>query len=96
MIEHLIHHIDEELEGAKDYAEKYIEWRAKGDMIRANKYKDMASDELRHASYVYEFAVQDADKITKIYTLPEETEEMWKKSKKHYAECMAKIKMMLA
>lgn len=37
--------IEEELEGAKDYAEKAIEAKAKGDMEKASRYKEMATDE---------------------------------------------------
>ena len=37
--------IEEEIEGAKDYAEKYVEAKAKGDIGRANRYKEMAGDE---------------------------------------------------
>ena len=31
--------IDDEIESAKEYAEEYVEHKAKGDMQTANKYK---------------------------------------------------------
>lgn len=95
MIEHYIDDIDEELEGAKEYAEKYIEWKARGDTTRANKFKEMAHDELRHASFMHDTAVTDIDGVKKIYTISVEDEEKWSHAHKHYAECVALIRQML-
>ena len=58
--------IDEEIEGAKDYAEKYVECKAKGDMSKANRYKEMASDELKHAMYQHEWAVVEIEEIGRV------------------------------
>lgn len=91
-----IDHINEELEGAREYAEKYIDFKARGHTARSNSYKSMAQDELRHAGMVYEFAAQDMEAIERIYTIPEELQEAWEHFGKHYADCTAKIKMMLA
>jgi hypothetical protein len=88
-------HIDEELEGAKEYAEKYVEAKAKGNMNMANKYKEMASDELRHAGYIHEFAVNEIESIAKVYTPPAEMMEKWEKSHKEYVEKAAWIRQML-
>jgi hypothetical protein len=49
MLEKFMDHISGELEGAMEYAEKYIENKAKGNTMRANVFKEMAGDELRHA-----------------------------------------------
>lgn len=89
-------HVIEELEGAREYAEKYIDFKARGNAARANAYKGMAQDELRHAGMVYEFAAQDMEAIGRIYTLPEDVQEKWDHMVKKYADCSAKIKMMLA
>lgn len=95
IVEHLIEHIEDEIEGAKEYAEKYIEARAWGDNTRANKYKEMASDELRHASYVHEFAAQDVGKYQAVYSMSEEDMQHWEHANKRYAECVASLKTML-
>ena len=95
-IKNYVEAIDEELEGAKDYAEKYVERKAKGDMQSANRYKEMANDELKHASYIHEWAVKEIDEISKVYTAPVEMQEAWEKSHKEYVEKTAWIKQMLA
>lgn len=91
-----VEHIDEELEGAKDYAEKYVEAKAKGNMSIANKYKEMASDELRHAGYVHEFAVAEIDALSKVYTPPVEMQKKWEEAHKEYVEKAAWIRQMLS
>ena len=96
LIEKMIDAIEEELEGAKNYAEKYLENKARGNMQRATAFKEMASDELRHASHIYDFSVQDISHIKDVYTLPVEVEEKWDHARKHYTECVGWIKQMLA
>lgn len=91
-----VEHIDEELEGAKDYAEKYVEAKVKGNMNMANKYKEMASDELRHAGYVHEFAVAEIDALSKVYTPPVDMQKKWEESHKEYVEKAAWIRQMLS
>lgn len=95
-IKKMAEHIDEELEGAKEYAEKYVEAKAKGNMNMANKYKEMASDELRHAGYIHEFAVAEIESVSKVFTPPVEMMEKWEKSHKEYVEKAAWIRQMLA
>ena len=55
----------DELKDAKEYAEKYKECYLKGDFQRANKYKEMAEDELKHAHYVREMLSFDMDVFSK-------------------------------
>lgn len=88
--------IDEELEGAKEYAEKYVEYKASGNMPRANKYKEMAQDELKHSTYIHQMAVEDIDEINKVYQPTVEMQEKWDKSHKEYVERTAWIKQMLS
>lgn len=95
MLEQMRDSINEELEGAREYAEKYILNKAMG-KPRAAAYKAMAQDELRHASHVYGFAVEDVEAIRRVHALSPEDEEMWERELKHYADCDAKIKMMLS
>lgn len=96
IIKDLVEHIDEELESAKDYAEKYVECKAKGNINNANKYKEMANDELKHASYIHEIAVAEISQVEKIYTAPVEMQEKWGKSHKEYVEKSAWIRQMLS
>lgn len=95
-IKKLAEHIQEELCGAKDYAEKYVEYKAKGDMQWANRYKEMANDELKHAGYLHDKAVLDIEEIGKVFTPTEEMEEKWEHSHKNYVEQTAWIRQMLA
>lgn len=88
--------IEDEIEGAKCYAEKYVESKAKGDISKANRYKEMANDELKHAMYQHEWAVTAIEEISKIYTPPVEMAEKWEKAHKEYVEKVAWIKQMLA
>lgn len=96
LIHKMIEHIEEELEGAKSYAEKSIDSKARGNMARAEKYAEMARDELKHATYIKEFAMADIEDIKRVYKLPVEDEEKWEHAHKHFIECMAIIKQMLA
>lgn len=96
MIDGIIDALREEVEGASDYAEKYLKAKSKGDTIRANKYKEMANDELKHAEYLHNFAVQDVEELTKVYPLPENVESKWEHSHKRCAEKMALVRQMLS
>lgn len=94
-IEKLIESIDDELDGAAEYAECYIKAKSRGHSSRASKYKSMAEDELTHAENIKDFAAADIEEIKRVYKLPEEVEEHWEKAHKHYTERMALIKYML-
>ena len=94
IIKDLVDHIKEELEGAQEYAEKYIEAKASGSP-RASTYRQMAFDELHHAEKVHEFAVEEIKKISAVMAPPVEMEEKWKHEHKKYVEDFAKIKMIL-
>lgn len=95
MIKNLVEQLDEEIEDAQKYAEKYVECKAKGNMQRANKYKEMATDELKHSAYIHEMAVKEIEELKKVYTAPVEMQEKWDRSHKEYVEKVAWIKQML-
>lgn len=95
-IKKLAGHIEEELVGAKEYAEKYVEGKAKGDMQWANRYKEMANDELKHAGYLHDRAMQEIEEIGKVFKPTEEMEEKWEKCHKKYVGQSAWIKQMLS
>jgi hypothetical protein len=88
--------IDEEIEGAKEYAERYVECKAKGDMSKANRYKEMASDEIKHAMYIHEWAIAEIEEIKKVFVPPVDMLEKWEKAHKEYVEKVAWIKQMLS
>ena len=94
-IKKYVEQLEEELEGAQDYAEKYVECKAKGNISRANRYKEMATDELKHCGYIHEMAVQEIEEITRVYTAPSEMQEKWEKAHKLYVERASWIKQML-
>lgn len=96
IIKKLVDQIDEEICGAKDYAEKYLECKSEGDNTWATRYKEMANDELKHAMWVHDYAVQKINKLKEVYTAPTEMQEAWDKSHTQYVERVAWIKQMLA
>ena len=94
-IKKLAEHIEEEICGAKEYAEKYVECKAKGDMQWANRYKEMANDELKHANYLHDKVVTDIEELSKVYTPPVEMQKKWDEDHKKYVEKSAWVKQML-
>ena len=94
-IKKIVEAIDEEIEDAKEYAEKYVEFRVKEDIPKANKYKEMANDELKHATYLHDMATKEIQDLSRIYTPPVDMQEKWDKSHKEYVERVAWIKQML-
>ena len=95
IIAELVDLIDEELEGAKDYAEKYVEHKAENNTTWATKFKSMAEDELKHAMNIHEYATMKIDEIKRVYTAPVQMQEKWDKKHKEYIEQTAWIKQML-
>ena len=87
--------IGEELDDAKEYAEKSIECRVKGDIPSANKFKEMAHDELKHATYLHEMAVQAINEVRQYYTPPVAMQDAWEKAHREFVEKTAWIKQML-
>ena len=96
IIKKLVHRIEEELEDAKEYAEDYVEQKVKGNMAVANRFKEMSSDELKHAGYIHEMAVKEIEEISKVYTPPVEMMEKWEKEHKTFIEQTAWIRQMLS
>lgn len=96
VIKKFVEAIEDEIEGAKCYAEKYVEEKSKGDIGKANRYKEMASDELKHAMYQHEWAVAEIELISKVFTPPEAMMEKWEKAHKEYVEHVALVRQMLA
>lgn len=96
IIKKLVEQMSEEICSAKDYAEKYVEARAENNSMWANRYKEMAQDELKHAMYIHEQAVAKVDQIRQVYEPSVEMEEKWDKAHKEYVEKVAWVKTMLS
>lgn len=89
--------IAEELDGAKDYMEKALEYKASGNTGRYTKYKEMSIQELGHAMTLHEFAAQDIEELKAVYPIiPQEMQDKWDKSHADYAEKAAWIRQMQA
>lgn len=96
-IKKYVEQIDEELCGAKDYAEKALEYKAVGDQDRFAKYRAMANDELNHAMIVHDMAAKDIEKLKAVFPeIPQKMTDAWDASHTGYVEKTAWIKQMLA
>ena len=95
-IKKLADQIKDELESAKEYAEEYLTFKAKGETTWANRYLEMASDELKHAKYIHERAVSEIEELRKVMNPPEEMLQKWEHEHREYLEKAAWIKQMLA
>jgi hypothetical protein len=55
----------------------------------------MATDELKHADYIHERAVEEIEELRRVYTPPQEMLEKWDSDHKRYIEQAAWIRQML-
>ena len=94
-IRKFIERIDDELEDAKHYAEKYIECKAKGNSDRAAKYHAMAEDELKHAAWLHEMTAGEIAELDKVFRPTEELQRRWDDSNARYVERAAWVRRML-
>lgn len=95
LIEKLVDNIDEELESAHEYAERYIYEKSRNNTSMASRYRDMAAQELEHALVIHNQAVEEIEKIKQVYKAPAEMEKKWEQSHSEYVDAMARIKTML-
>ena len=95
-IKELADEIKDELKSAKEYAEEYLSFKAKDNSTWANRYKEMAQEELKHAGYIHDRVVLDIEELRKIYTPPAEMMEKWDADHKKYIEKAAWIRQMLS
>lgn len=95
IIKDLVDHIDDELSGAKQYAEMYVDYKVNGESTWAARFKEMATDELKHATYIHELATNKIQKLNQLVQPPVEMQEAWDKSHRLYVEKEAWIKQML-
>lgn len=85
----------DEVCSAKGYAERYIEWKVKGDTNWASRFKTMANDELRHAMIIHELAQKEIDELSSVFVPPQEMQEKWSECHTKYVEKAAWVKQML-
>lgn len=94
-IKELADEMKEELHSAKCYAEEYLTFKAKNNGTWANRYKEMAQDEMKHAGYLHERVVAEIEELRKVYTPPQDMLDKWESDHKKYIEKAAWIKQML-
>ena len=94
-IKELADELKDELCSAKEYAEEYLNFKAKDNSAWANRYKEMATDELKHADYIHERIVGDIEELSKVYTPPEEMMIKWDADHKKYIKKAAWVRKML-
>lgn len=87
--------LDEEIEGAKTYAEKYVQFKAENEITWANKFKEMSNAELQHSTVIHEYLVQKINQLKTVYQAPTEMQEIWDKKHAKYIERTAWIKQIL-
>lgn len=86
--------IDDELEGAKCYAERYVYHKAKGSQW-AGRFQQMANDELQHAEVIHQIAVEEIEQLNTVFKAPQEMQDAWDKSHVEYVERAAWVRKML-
>lgn len=94
-IKELVDLLDEELDGAKTYAEKHVEYKADKNNKWAIKFQTMAETELEHAMAIHELVVEEINKVKEVYTPPQDMLDKWDKEHKEYIEKVSWIKTML-
>ena len=96
-IKKYVEEIAEELDDAKKYMEKALEYKAMGNTTRYTKYKEMSMQELNHAMNLHEFAVQDIEQLKTVYPdVPVDMQDAWDRSHIEFVEKAAWIKQMQA
>ena len=96
-IKEYVEGIEEEICGAKNYIEKALWYKAQGNTIRYNKYREMAMQELQHGENLHTFCVEDIAKLEEVYPeVPTEMMDKWNESHKKFVEKTAWVKQMIA
>ena len=89
--------IADELDGAKKYMEKALEYKVMGNSERYTGYKDMSLAELGHATRLHQYAVQDIEQLKAVYPdIPSDMMDKWDKAHIDFVEKAAWIKQMQA
>lgn len=94
-IKELVERINDELNSAEEYAEKYIEYKADGENSMASKFMEMASQEMNHANMMHDLAVKEIEKVSAVFNAPADMREKWDNSHAEYIQRASKIKSMI-
>lgn len=95
-IKKLTDRIAEELCDAKEYAECYVEHKVENDSKWTQRFKEMSSDELRHATYLHELAVEEINRLKEVVPdPPSKMIDAWNDAHTMYVEKYAWVKQML-
>ena len=95
-IKDLVDQIDEELDGAKKYAEAYVQAKVDDDSYWKARYHEMAEDELKHADYIHELTAKKIKALGEVLVPPQAMLDKWESSHKDYVERAAWIRQMLS
>lgn len=92
----LICEMKEELAGAKTYATCYQKYKD-NDPGKAKMYYEMAQDELKHASYMHDFAVDCINELAESNkALAEYFEDMWDETHNKFIQQSIEVKNILS
>lgn len=94
-IKKLADEIREELDGARSYAECYLEAKVNNDSRWMSRYKEMAEDELKHSTYLHEKVVDEINLVKEKIVTPQKMEDKWERLHHYYIEEVATIKNIL-
>lgn len=97
----LVNKIEDELNDAREYAEKYVEHKAKEKNGRSSQnnsgtYHSMSEQELSHANLIHDIALSEIDELERVFVPTELMKKKWSESHANYVEKMAWIRQMLA
>lgn len=87
--------IKDEMESAKSYAEKYINYKIEEENNIAEKYKQFANQELEHGNFAHTLAEEYIQKLSKVMPASPEMKEKWNESHQSYISEYNEIKAML-
>lgn len=95
IIEEYVESFKMELYDAKDYAEKYLYFRAHGVEVYTTYFFKMASDELEHAEHLKQVASDEFEKLGKVCELSEQERKEWGKACEEYDKSVVIVRQML-
>lgn len=95
MIQESIEQVKMALYDAKNYAEKYIDYKANGNEKYAQNFYEMAQDEIKHSKYLFEVLQDEVEKIERVYRPTETMEKEWHEAQKYYKDEKELIEQIL-
>lgn len=87
--------MEEELEDAKEYAERYISYKVSNDSDRAEQFKQMCKNDLEHSLVLYKIANEEIMRLKRCCSIPSVMSNVWDKKNTKFIEKAAWIKQML-